>query len=64
MLAMKPPSDTSTRVSPVRRPVLLGLFAGTAVGAGYLLADTLPHAWLIFAEGAAAGAMLTMIAAA
>jgi CRP-like cAMP-binding protein len=38
----------------------------TAIGAGlgYLLAGTLNHTWLIFAEGLAAGAMLTMIAAA
>jgi CRP-like cAMP-binding protein len=38
----------------------------TAVGAGfgYLLAGELNHTWLIFAEGLAAGAMLTMIAAA
>lgn len=38
----------------------------TAVGAGfgYLLAGSLHHAWLVFAEGLAAGAMLTMIAAA
>jgi len=32
-------------------------------GAGFMLADTLSHPWLIFAEGLAAGAMLTMIAA-
>jgi zinc transporter ZupT len=38
----------------------------TALGAGlgYLLAGALHHAWLVFAEGLAAGAMLTMIAAA
>ena len=38
----------------------------TAVGAGlgYLLAGALDPTWLIFAEGLAAGAMLTMIAAA
>ncbi len=38
----------------------------TALGAGggFLLADSLSHAWLVFAEGLAAGAMLTMIAAA
>ncbi len=38
----------------------------TAIGAGlgYLLAGMLNHAWLIFAEGLAAGAMLTMIASA
>ena len=33
-------------------------------GAGFLLADSLSHTWVIFAEGLAAGAMLTMIAAA
>jgi zinc transporter ZupT len=38
----------------------------TAIGAGvgYLVAGALPHTWLIFAEGLAAGAMLTMIASA
>ena len=38
----------------------------TAIGSGfgYLLADSLNHTWLIFAEGLAAGAMLTMIASA
>ncbi len=38
----------------------------TAMGAGlgYLLSGALSHTWLIFAEGLAAGAMLTMIAAA
>jgi CRP-like cAMP-binding protein len=38
----------------------------TAIGAGsgYFLAGALNHTWLIFAEGLAAGAMLTMIAAA
>jgi zinc transporter ZupT len=37
----------------------------TAVGAGigFVLAGSLDHTWLIFAEGLAAGAMLTMIAA-
>jgi len=36
----------------------------TALGAGlgYVIGGTLPHAWLILAEGLAAGAMLTMIA--
>jgi CRP-like cAMP-binding protein len=44
----------------------LSLMVITAVGAGvgFLLADALSHAWLIFAGGLAAGAMLTMIAAA
>ena len=38
----------------------------TAIGAGcgYFLAESLDHTWLIFAEGLAAGAMLTMIASA
>ncbi|MCK4898648.1 MAG: hypothetical protein KAS38_07715, partial [Anaerolineales bacterium] len=38
----------------------------TAIGAGvgYLVAGALTHTWLIFAEGLAAGAMLTMIASA
>jgi len=38
----------------------------TALGAGvgFMLADSLSHGWLVFAEGLAAGAMLTMIAAA
>ena len=35
-----------------------------AAGAGYLLADSLDHVWVVFAEGVAAGAMLTMIASA
>ena len=44
----------------------LSLMVITAIGAGlgYLLAGALNHTWLIFAEGLAAGAMLTMIAAA
>jgi hypothetical protein len=44
----------------------LSLMVITAAGAGvgFLIADSLSHAWLIFAEGLAAGAMLTMIAAA
>ena len=38
----------------------------TAIGSGcgFLLAESLNHTWLVFAEGLAAGAMLTMIAAA
>lgn len=35
---MSHPEKTNRRVSSVRQPVLLGLFTGTAVGAGYLLA--------------------------
>jgi len=42
------------------------LMAMTSVGAGlgFLLATVLAETWLVFAEGVAAGAMLTMIAAA
>jgi CRP-like cAMP-binding protein len=42
------------------------LMVMTALGAGlgFLLASELHHTWLVFAEGMAAGAMLTMIAAA
>jgi zinc transporter ZupT len=42
------------------------LMVVTAVGAGlgFLLAGVLSETWLVFAEGVAAGAMLTMIAAA
>lgn len=51
-----------------RRIFLLwfALMLTTAVGAGlgYLLADNLSPAWLTFAQGLAAGSMLTMIAAA
>jgi zinc transporter ZupT len=38
----------------------------TAIGAGfgYLLGGILSHTWLVFTEGVAAGAMLTMIASA
>jgi len=44
----------------------LSLMIITAIGAGFgfVLADSLDPTWLIFAEGLAAGAMLTMIAAA
>jgi zinc transporter ZupT len=52
-----------------RRQIFLMWFAPlvmTAVGAGpgFLLAGMLDETWLVFAEGVAAGAMLTMIAAA
>jgi hypothetical protein len=52
-----------------RRRIFLMWFAlmvMTAVGAGlgFLLATVLSETWLVFAEGVAAGAMLTMIAAA
>lgn len=44
----------------------LSLMIMTALGAGlgFLLASELHYTWLVFAEGLAAGAMLTMIAAA
>ena len=44
-------------VSPVRQPVLLGLFAGTAVGAGYLLAG-IPNVELMTLIAALAGSVL------
>ncbi len=51
-----------------RRVLLLwfSLLVITALGAGagFLLADSLDHTWVILAEGLAAGAMLTMIASA
>lgn len=52
-----------------RRRIFLMWFAlmvTTAVGAslGFLMAGVLSETWLVFAEGVAAGAMLTMIAAA
>lgn len=51
-----------------RRIFLLwfSLMVITAIGsgAGFILADSLTHTWLRFAEGLAVGAMLTMIAAA
>ncbi|HRA90236.1 MAG TPA: hypothetical protein PK992_19260, partial [Planctomycetaceae bacterium] len=42
------------------------LMVTTSVGSGlgFLLAGVLSETWLVFAEGVAAGAMLTMIAAA
>lgn len=52
-----------------RRRIFLMWFALmviTAIGAGFgfLLAGVLSEIWLVFAEGVATGAMLTMIAAA
>jgi ZIP family zinc transporter len=44
--------------------LLLTVITAVGAGAGFLLSDALSHAWLAFAEGLAAGAMLTMIAAA
>jgi len=44
----------------------LSLLVVTAVGAGagFYLAESLSQTWVVFAEGLAAGAMLTMIAGA
>jgi CRP-like cAMP-binding protein len=42
----------------------LMVITASGAGLGYLLAGYLHHAWLVFAEGLAAGAMLTMIAGA
>jgi zinc transporter ZupT len=42
----------------------LMVITAAGAGGGFLLADTLSHAWFSLAEGLAAGAMLTMIAAA
>jgi CRP-like cAMP-binding protein len=42
----------------------LMVITAAGAGAGFLLADSLGHTWLAFAEGLAAGAMLTMVAAA
>ena len=46
--------------------IWFALMVATAVGAGlgFLMAGVLSETWLVFAEGVAAGAMLTMIAAA
>jgi zinc transporter ZupT len=42
----------------------LMVITGIGAGLGFLIADSLNPSWLIFAEGLAAGAMLTMIASA
>ena len=42
----------------------LMVITGVGAGLGFVLADSLNPSWLIFAEGLAAGAMLTMIASA
>jgi ZIP family zinc transporter len=42
----------------------LMVISAIGAGSGYLLAGVLDPTWLIFAKGAAAGAMLTMIASA
>ncbi len=51
------PGNSSSRTSPVRQPVLLGLFTGTAVGVGYLLAGV-PNVELMTLVIALAGAAL------
>lgn len=45
-------------------PGQLSVLAAFGAGIGYLLAGVLDHTWLVVFEGLAAGAMLTMIAAA
>lgn len=40
------------------------VITAAGAGAGFYLADSLSHTWVVFAEGLAAGAMLTMIAGA
>jgi len=62
-------SANMLKVGLSRRRIFLMWFAlmvTTAIGAalGFLLAGVLSESWLVFAEGLAAGAMLTMIAAA
>ena len=42
----------------------LMIITAAGAGVGFILAGALSHTWLVFAEGLAAGAMLTMIAAA
>jgi zinc transporter ZupT len=42
----------------------LMVITSLGAGAGFLAAGVLSETWLVFAEGLAAGAMLTMIAAA
>ena len=54
---MENPDNTKPRSSSVRQPVLLGLFAGTAVGAGYLLAGV-PNVELMTLIASLAGAAL------
>ncbi len=51
------------KTSPVRQPVLLGLFTGTAVGAGYLLAGV-PNVELMTLVIALSGAALGLRAGA
>ena len=40
----------------------LTIITALGAGVGYVVGGALPHAWLVLAEGLAAGAMLTMIA--
>ena len=54
---MNKPGNGTLKTSPVRQPVLLGLFTGTAVGAGYLLAGV-PNVELMTLVIALAGAVL------
>ncbi len=54
---MTKPGNQIQQTHPVRQPVLLGLFAGTAVGAGYLLASV-PNVELMSLIIALAGAVL------
>jgi hypothetical protein len=51
------PGNDNPKTSPVRQPVLLGLFTGTAVGVGYLLAGV-PNVELMTLVIALAGAVL------
>jgi len=54
---MTEPNDASGPYSAVRQPVLLGLFAGTAVGGGYLLAGV-PNVEVMSLITAVAGVVL------
>jgi len=54
---MNKPGNGMNRKSPVRQPVLLGLFTGTSVGVGYLLAGV-PNVELMTLVIALAGAVL------
>ena len=56
---MNKPGNGITKTSPVRQPVLLGLFTGTSVGVGYLLAGV-PNVELMTLVIALAGAVLGM----
>lgn len=54
---MTEPGNLQTPPSPVRQPVLLGLFSGTALGAGYLLSGV-PNVELVSLIVALGGAVL------